>query len=68
MILMPEAWKDDEIYKLKEELRVTEELLETRNKLLEAIPACPVHGSQCVPHAMEWVKEQMAKDVEEFNG
>jgi hypothetical protein len=26
------------------------------DELLAAIPACPVHGSRCVPYAIEWVK------------
>lgn len=29
-------------------------------KLLEAIPACPVHGPYCVHHALRWI--EVAKD------
>lgn len=45
---------------LAKELAVTEVLLEERQRVLDAIPECPVHGS-CVPHALEWIKE--AKQV-----
>lgn len=37
-------------------IQVIEGLLETRNSVLEAIPECPVHGNQCVPHALEWIE------------
>ena len=40
---------------LKEELIVTDQLLNERNKLLDMIPICPDHGDGCVPHAIEWV-------------
>jgi hypothetical protein len=43
---------------LQQELAVTNKLLDERNRLLDAIPECPVHGRQCVPHAIEWVKER----------
>lgn len=42
---------------LLEELRVTDELLKARQGVLDAIPACPVHGAGCVPHALEWVQQ-----------
>lgn len=44
---------------LREELRITDQLLEQRNKLLAAIPACEAHGDQCIPHAIEWVQRQV---------
>lgn len=45
---------------LQKELKVTEELLEERQKVLDAIPECKSHGS-CVPHALEWIEEMKAK-------
>lgn len=42
---------------LEKELEVTDQLLAERDRLLEAIPPCPIHG-KCVPHAIEWVEEQ----------
>ena len=48
---------------LKEELAVTDSLLEERNRLMGAIPECPAHGAQCVPHAIEWVEEQRRREV-----
>lgn len=40
------------------ELEVTDKIIAERNRLLAAIPACPVHG-QCVPNAIEWVEKAM---------
>lgn len=39
----------------EKELKVTDALLEERNKLLGLFD-CPAHGGGCVPHAMEEVK------------
>lgn len=44
-----------QVAQLVEELRITDALLTERNRVLDAIPPCPVHGMQCVPHALEWV-------------
>lgn len=41
---------------LKKDLQVTEQLLEQRQKLLDAIPECEAHG-KCVPHALEWIEK-----------
>ncbi len=46
----------------KAELVVTEDLLAERDKLLGQIPACPVHGGQCVSHAIEWVKARLREE------
>ena len=48
-----------------EELLVTDKLLEERNRVMEAIPPCPRHGSQCVPHALEWVEAHRKQDDDE---
>jgi len=50
-----------EINRLREELEVTDRLLEEREKVLNAIPECPVHGSGCVPHALEWIELAKSK-------
>jgi hypothetical protein len=47
-----------ELKAIKEELKVTESLLNERQRLLDAIPECPEHG-KCVPFALEWI--EMAK-------
>lgn len=39
---------------IKQDLEVTEKLLNERQRLLDAVPECPMHGS-CVPHALEWL-------------
>lgn len=41
---------------LERELDVTDALLTERNRVLDAIPRCEVHGAQCVPHAIEWIR------------
>ena len=46
------------IHQLREELRVTDQLLAERDRLLKAIPECPSHGDGCVPSAIEWVERQ----------
>lgn len=46
----------DEIDRLREELDITDKLLAARERVLDAIPPCPVHGSQCIPHALEWIE------------
>jgi hypothetical protein len=46
---------------LEEELEVSNQLLNHRQELLNAIPPCPTHGHGCVPHALDWItkhKEQ----------
>ena len=50
--------------RLRKELDVTNILLDRRNQVLDAIPECPAHGSQCVPHALEWIEEQVAQFTE----
>ncbi len=46
--------------RLKEELRITDLLLSERQRVLDAIPACKLHGS-CVPHALEWIEKAKIK-------
>jgi len=43
------------VARLKEELDITDKLLADRDRVLRAIPECPVHGSGCVPWALEWI-------------
>ena len=44
------------IAELEAELKVSDKLLEERNKLLKEIPHCVAHGL-CVPHALEWISQ-----------
>jgi hypothetical protein len=41
---------------LKEEIAIDDKLIETRNRILDALP-CPVHG-QCVPYVLEWIESR----------
>ncbi|GLO03319.1 hypothetical protein PPUJ13061_32170 [Pseudomonas putida] len=50
---------------LKQNVFYSDQIIETRNRLLKSIPACPVHGDECVPHAQEWV-EAARKDAERY--
>lgn len=47
---------------LKKNVHYSDQIIETRNRLLKLIPPCPVHGEECVPHAMEWVSAALAKE------
>ena len=42
---------------MKETHRATSGLLEQRQRVLNAIPDCPTHGANCVPHAIEWIHQ-----------
>jgi hypothetical protein len=44
-----------QISELKLELETANILLKERTRVLEAIPHCRMHGSTCIPHALEWV-------------
>ena len=46
---------------LEEYVDVLEKLLQERERLLAEIPPCPVHGADCVPHAIDWVKSHLTK-------
>ena len=50
--------------RIAEELRATDELLADRQRVLDAIPPCPVHG-QCVPHALQWIERMKKLDGKE---
>ncbi len=50
----------NELRDFKNELEVIEKLLNERQRVLDAIPECEIHGS-CVPHAIEWIEEMKAK-------
>lgn len=52
---------DNRLSELRDELEVTDKLLESRNQVLEAIPPCPLHGSQCIPHALDWIQNAIAE-------
>lgn len=41
--------------KLQREMKLTDERNENLEKLLHEIPECPIHGNNCIPHAMSWV-------------
>lgn len=41
-------------------VEVLEKLNSDSLRVLRAVPECPVHGVDCVPHAVEWI-ERMVK-------
>lgn len=45
--------------KLRDEIDVSDALLNHRNELLREIPECEAHGDQCVPHAKEWIRRHL---------
>lgn len=54
--LLLEAYVERQLAEVREELEITDKLLADRDRLLAVIPACPQHGAQCVPHAIQWVQ------------
>ncbi len=50
---------------LREYIQVSEKVSEERLEVLEAIPPCPMHGAQCVPHALEWIKRRTPAERQE---
>jgi cell division protein FtsB len=48
------------IEELEAHLATDEALLNERNRLLNEIPECPIHGAQCIPHAIAWIAEARA--------
>lgn len=54
-----------QVAELTEELAVVNKLLDERNRVMDAIPPCPEHGPQCVPHAMQWVSTMKAREENE---
>ena len=40
-------------------LNANEHLLAERQRVLDAIPECEVHGGNCVPHAIEWINARV---------
>lgn len=44
-----------EIDLLKEEIKLDNRRIADLEKVLYAIPECPVHGG-CIPHALEWIE------------
>ena len=49
---------------LRQHIRTTESVLAERDRVLEAIPECPLHGNQCVPHALEWINARIKEGSE----
>ena len=54
----------NELEKVKHELKITEQILSERQRVLDAIPECPIHGGNCVPYALEWIEKQKGNHIE----
>ena len=46
---------------LEAELRITGQLLSDRQKVIDLIPPCELHGSNCLPHAADWIMSAKRK-------
>lgn len=60
-----EEWAESlqkELADTKEELRLTNGLLDAAKRVLGTIPECPVHGP-CDPYAVEWIEKAKARAV-----
>jgi hypothetical protein len=64
-----DRWQPDvrRIKELEAQIEVLNTLLDTREKLVEAIPECKEHGAGCVPHAIEWVEKAKELEAESAN-
>lgn len=51
------------IHSLEQEIKVDNELLAERDRLLAMIPACPIHGAGCIPWAMKWIHDALGHDT-----
>lgn len=51
---------------LKQSVFYSDQIIETRNRLLRLIPPCPMHGEECVPHAQDWVQAAL-KDADRLD-
>lgn len=51
--------------RLQEELDVSDKLLKEYERVMKAIPACPLHGHHCVPHALRWIEAQKTISLED---
>ena len=54
--LPPNPAAQQAISAIKAHLRIMDILLADRQRILEAIPECAVHGL-CVPHALDWIEQ-----------
>ena len=43
--------------RLRKALETDEQLLDRRNQVIDAIPPCPEHGPQCLPHCLDWLED-----------
>ena len=50
--------RDELLRMAREEIDIDDKLLANCNRVLDAIPPCPVHGIRCISHAMEWIEKQ----------
>lgn len=61
--LTREEWDGLSATKQYQYVQTLETLLESSDRVLAAVPPCPIHGWRCVSHAVEWVNK--AKKVTE---
>jgi hypothetical protein len=54
----------EENKQLKEEIEVDNAIIAERDRLMDEIPGCFIHGNRCVPHAINWVKDMVKLENE----
>jgi hypothetical protein len=62
------ASDSDSEARLRRELALTDQLLAARNAVIDLIPPCPIHGSQCLPYASDWIRMRVHRDEREGLG
>jgi len=51
------------VAELEKELKVTDNLLDECNRVLEAIPECGAHGHHCIPNALDWIEDAKSGEL-----
>ena len=58
---MPVALADGETMSFEDTIKllnIYESLLNERQRVIDLIPECEAHGSNCIPHCLEWIKSK----------
>ena len=55
-----------ELEEVKKELKITDQLLNERQMVLNTIPECPIHGDNCIPHYMDWIEKHKGVHTEDL--
>lgn len=52
---------EERIAELTEIERLDDARIADLERVVRAVPPCPLHGNLCIPHALEWIEEHTPK-------